>query len=154
MAVAEPTNCMKTVELDAPQRLLVKPENIIAMPMGLLGFEQVKKYVLLGAPEEEPFLWLQMLDNPAQGFVVVSPAAVVSNYTPDIPQADVDLLGIKSPADATVLNLVTVRGTESTVNLKGPIVINRHTLVAKQCIPTNVTGFPLQHPIASVPVAA
>lgn len=145
---------MKTVELDAPQRLPVKPENIISMPLGLLGFEHVKKYVLLGAPEEEPFLWLQMLDNVNQGFVVVSPATVVSNYTPDIPQADVDFLGIKTPADAIVLNIVTVRGTESTVNLKGPIVINRHTLVGKQCIPANVANFALQHPIAALPVAA
>jgi flagellar assembly factor FliW len=154
MAAAKPFTRMKTVELEAPQRLPVKPENIITMPLGLLGFEQVKKYVLLGSPEEEPFLWLQMLDNPSQGFVVVSPASVVPSYTPDIPQADVDMLGIKNAADAIVLNIVTVRGTESTVNLKGPIIINRHTLVGKQCIPVNVGSFPLQHPISSLPMAA
>lgn len=154
MPVAKPITRMKTVELDAPQRLPVKPENIISIPLGLLGFEQVKKYVLLGAPEEEPFLWLQMLDNPNQGFVVVPPASVVPNYNPDIPQADVDALGIKNSADAIVLNIVTVRGNESTVNLKGPLVINRHTLVGKQCIPVNVTNFALQHPISSLPVAA
>jgi len=145
---------MKTVELDAPQRLLVKPENIIAMPLGLLGFERVKQYVLLGTPEEEPFLWLQMLDNPNQGFVVVPPATAVPDYTPDISQGDIDFLGIKDPADAIVLNIVTVRGPETSVNLKGPIVINRHTLVGKQCIPTNVTAFALQHRIQSAPLAA
>jgi flagellar assembly factor FliW len=145
---------MKTVDVDAPQRLPVKPENIISMPLGLLGFEQVKKYVLIGTPEEEPLLWLQMLDNPNQGFVVVPPAAAVGNYTPDITQADVDFLGLKDASDAIVLNIVTVRGTDATVNLKGPIVINRRTLVGKQCIPTNVTGFALQHPIASLPLAA
>ena len=145
---------MKTVELDAPQRLPVKSENIISIPMGLLGFEQVKKYVLLGAAAEEPFLWLQMLDNPNQGFVVVPPANVVPNYNPDIPQADVDALGIKNPGDAIVLNIVTVRGNEPTVNLKGPIVINRHTLVGKQCIPVNAASFALQQPINPLPVAA
>src|SRR5262249_59674615 len=98
----------------------VKPENIISLPLGLLGFEQVKQYVLLGTPDEEPFLWLQMLDNPSQGFVVVPPAAVVPNYTPDIPQTDVDFLGIKNPGDAIVLNIVTMRGGDATVNLKGP----------------------------------
>lgn len=145
---------MKTVELDAPQRLPVKPENIISIPLGLLGFEQVKKYVLLGATEEEPFLWLQMLDNPNQGFVVVAPAAVVPHYTPDIGESDIQFLGIRAPADAIVLNIVTVRGGEATVNLKGPIIVNRHTLVAKQCIPTNVASFALQHPIAQMPAAA
>ena len=47
---------MKTGEPDEPQRLPVKKEHIISMPLGLLGFEQVKKYVLLANPEEEPFL--------------------------------------------------------------------------------------------------
>lgn len=145
---------MKTVEVDGSQRLLVKKENIISMPVGLLGFEQVKKYVLLATPEEEPFMWLQMLDNPSQGFVVVPPMAVIPGYAPDIAQADVDALGIKSPDDAIILNIVTVRNGETTVNLKGPIVVNRNTLVAKQCIPTNVAGFALQQPISLVPVAA
>jgi flagellar assembly factor FliW len=145
---------MKTVDLDEPQRLPVNKENIISMPLGLLGFERVKKYVLLNTREEEPFLWLQMLDNPAQGFVVVAPSVVLPAYAPDIHQADIDFLGIKSPADAIVLNIVTVRGGQATVNLKGPIVLNRHTLVGKQCIPGNVAQFAVQHPVNSMPVAA
>jgi flagellar assembly factor FliW len=143
---------MKTVE--ATQRLPVKPENLISIPLGLLGFEQAKKYVLLGVAEEEPFLWLQMLDSPSQGFVVVAPASVVPNYTPDISQADVDSLDIQTPADAIVLNIVTVRNGEATVNLRGPIIINRRTLVGRQCIPINVTAFALQHPITQMPIAA
>ena len=145
---------MKTVEIDELQKLPVKKENVISMPLGLLGFEQVKKYVLLVTPEEEPFLWLQMLDNPNQGFVVISPSAAVPGYAPDIPEADIEFLNIKSSADALVLNIVTVRNGQATVNLKGPIAINRHTLVGKQCIPTNVAEFALQHPIHSIPVAA
>jgi len=145
---------MKTVELDEPQKLPVQNENIISMPLGLLGFEQVKKYVLLVTPGEEPFLWLQMLDNPSQGFVVVSPSAAVPNYAPDIAPADIEFLNIQSPADAFVLNIVTVRNGQTTVNLKGPIVINRHTLVAKQCIPTNVGDFALQHLVQPATVAA
>jgi len=145
---------MKTVELDEPQRLPVKKENVISLPLGLLGFEQVKKYVLLITPEEEPFLWLQMLDNQSQGFVVINPSAVAPDYAPDIPQADIEFLGIQSPAEALVLNIVTVRNGQATVNLKGPIVINRNTLVGKQCIPTNVAEFALQHPVNSLPVAA
>lgn len=145
---------MKTVELDEPQSLPVKTENIISMPLGLLGFEQVRKFVLLATPEEEPFLWLQMLDNPNQGFVVVNPVVAVPDYAPDIPPTDVEFLGLKSAADALVLNIVTIRGGQATVNLKGPIVINRQTLVGKQCIPVNVAVYALQHPVAPVTVAA
>jgi len=145
---------MKTVELDEPQKLPVKKENVISMPLGLLGFEQVKKYVLLITPEEEPFQWLQMLDQANQGFIVVSPATVVPDYAPDIAQADIEFLGIQSPAEALLLNIVTVRNGQATVNLKGPIVINRKTLVGKQCIPTNVADFALQHAVNSLPIAA
>jgi flagellar assembly factor FliW len=157
IAVAQPLlnpNCMKTVELDEPQRLPVKKENVISMPLGLLGFEQVKKYVLLITPEEEPFLWLQMLDNQSQGFVVINPSTAFPDYAPDIAQADIEFLGVQSPADALLLNIVTVRNGQATANLKGPIVINRHTLVGKQCIPTNVAEFSLQHPVSPMPVAA
>jgi flagellar assembly factor FliW len=145
---------MKTVELDEPHKLPVNKENIISMPLGLLGFEQVKKYVLLITPEEEPFQWLQMLDQSNQGFVVVSPSVAGPDYAPDIAPADIEFLGIQSPADALVLNIVTVRNSQATVNLKGPIVINRHTLVGKQCIPTNVADFALQHPMTQMPIAA
>ena len=145
---------MKTVELDEPQTLPVKTENEISIPLGLLGFEQIKSYVMLATTEEQPFLWLQMLDNPNQGFVVVSPAAVLPNYAPDILPADVEFLGLKSAADALVLNIVTIRNGQATVNLKGPIVVNRQTLIGKQCIPNNVVSFGLQHPISALPVAA
>lgn len=145
---------MKTVELDEPQSRPVNKEDMISMPLGLLGFEQIKKYVLLATPEEEPFLWLQMLDNQNQGFVVIAPSAVAPHYAPNIADADIEFLDIKSPADALILNIATVRNGQATVNLKGPIVINRTTLVGKQCIPTNVGEFALQHPINPIPIAA
>jgi flagellar assembly factor FliW len=145
---------MKTVEIAEQERLQVKQENIIQMPLGLLGFEHIKKFVLLANPEEAPFMWLQMLDNANQGFVVVPPSSVLPNYAPDISSQDVEFLGIRAATDALVLNIVTVRGGEATVNLKGPLVVNRNTLVAKQCIPVNVANFSLQQPLAAIPVAA
>ena len=146
---------MKTVEQDELQRMLVKNENIITLPLGLLGFEHVKKYVLLANPEEAPFMWLQMLDNANQGFVVISPTTAVPDYAPDIAQEDVDFLGLKSAADAIVLNIVTVHANgEATANFKGPIILNRHTLVGKQVIPTNVGGFSLQRPLNTTAAAA
>jgi flagellar assembly factor FliW len=146
---------MKTAEANELESLPVKNENVITLPFGLLGFESTKQYVLLANPDEKPFLWLQMLEQDNQGFVVVSPSTVVPDYAPDISQQDVEFLGIKDPADAIVLNIVTVHANgEATVNLKGPIVLNRYTLVGKQVIPTNVQNFSLRHPLVPLPVAA
>lgn len=128
------------------ETLAVKSENILNLPLGLLGFEQHKQYVLLAHEEEVPFSWLQMLEPPRQSFLVIPPAVVLPDYRPELSEEDVQFLGLQSSEDALVFNIVTLRRTgEATVNLKGPIVVNRHTLVAKQVIPLNVADYSLQH---------
>jgi flagellar assembly factor FliW len=39
---------------------------------------------------------------------------------------------------------------EVTLNLKGPIILSRRTLVAKQVIPTNASEFSVRHPLPVV----
>lgn len=139
---------MKTIELIEPQQVGVKSENIIELPLGLLGFERVKNYVLLSRPNEEPFMWLQMLDKAGKSFLVVPPAHVLADYQPDITSEDVEFLGLSQPGDALVLNIVTLHGNgQATVNMKGPVVVNRHTFIGKQVIPNNVAQFGLRHPL-------
>jgi flagellar assembly factor FliW len=103
---------------------------------------------LLGSPEEAPFLWLQMVDDPKLAFLVVSPAAALKRYEPDISEEDVKFLNLDNPEDAMLFNIVTVHPEgRATVNLKGPVVVNRRTLVGKQIIPLNAGTFSLQQPI-------
>jgi flagellar assembly factor FliW len=119
--------------------------------MGILGFEQMKNYAILSNPAEEPFAWLQVKDNPALAFVVINPFLVVPEYQPDIPNPDVEFLGIKNPGDVLLFNIVTIhRSGRATVNLKGPIVINRHTYVGKQVVIGNAIQYSVQH---ALPVA-
>jgi flagellar assembly factor FliW len=43
---------------------------------------------------------------------------------------------------------VSLRGDgRATINLKGPIVLNRQTLIAKQVIPLNATTYSVAHPL-------
>ena len=63
-------------------------------------------------------------------------------------QEDADVLGLEQAQDAMVFNIVTMHQDGSaTVNLKGPIVINRQNLSGKQVIPLNSADFTLQHPL-------
>lgn len=118
------------------------------MPAGILGFETVKNYELLGSREEAPFMWLRMADDPNLAFLVIEPSFVVESYQPDVSETEVEFLGLSSAEDAWVLNIVTLHGDgQATVNLKGPILINRHTLVAKQVVPLNAADYALQHPL-------
>lgn len=142
--------CAETMEPEITARTPHK--NHVRIPTGLLGVEQIKDYVLSANPDEEPFAWLHVEDNSALAFVVIDPFVVMPDYKPDIPQVDVQFLQIKEANDAILFCIVTINdGEQPTVNLKGPIVINRHTHTGKQVIISNAGSYSVKHPL---PVAA
>lgn len=144
---------MKVAELNESQteRLVVGNEHLVTLPDGLLGFEGYTKFVLLANREEAPFHWLQVLEDPRLAFLVISPFEVCPGYELNIPDQDAARLGIHSPQDALIFNIVTIRPDGSaTVNLKGPVILNRQTLVGKQIVPLNAADLPIQHPLQSV----
>jgi flagellar assembly factor FliW len=120
----------------------------IRLPMGLLGFEKMKEYLLIANPGEEPFGRLQVKGDTSVAFVVLNPFLIVPDYHPDIPETDVEFLSLHNPQDAMVLNIVTVhKEGHATMNLKGPIVINRNTGIGKQVVIANGTDYSVQHPL-------
>ncbi len=140
---------MKTAETHTLGQVAVRDEHVLQMPLGLLGFEQFKRYALLSRPEEAPFLWLQVLDEPNLAFVVVAPTAVAPDYEPEISKEDVKFLDLRAPEDALIFNIVTLRGqNNATVNLKGPVLVNRRTLIGKQIVPLNAADLPVCQPIS------
>ena len=140
---------MKTAELLESEPVEAPAENLrVKLPLGLLGFERTKDFELVSHADYHPFFWLRFMDDPELAFPVVSPFVVNARYQPDISPEDERFLGLETPTDALVLCVVTVRsGDSSTVNLRGPIVINRHTLVGRQIVPVNASQFSLQHPL-------
>ena len=120
----------------------------VRLPMGLLGFERIKDYLLISNAAEEPFRWLRVKNDPALAFLVLEPFVALADYQPDIPESDVEFLGIRQPGDAVLYNVVTLHGTQrATINLKGPIVINRNTGIGKQVILANAVQYSVQHPL-------
>jgi flagellar assembly factor FliW len=139
---------MQTAELT--DMVLPMPRNgdIIELPVGLLGFEQFKQYVWIESPQESPFSWIQARQDPSLIFLLVPMAAILDNYAPEISDEDAEFLELSSPMDAEVYGIVTLHGDRrATVNLKGPILINRSTMRGKQVVLTNASEFPLQHPL-------
>lgn len=137
--------CAEMIETEMP---VVARRDLVRMPNGMLGFEEIKDYILTSNPGEHPFAWLQVQDNSALAFVVIDPFVAMPDYQPDIPQADVEFLKLKQADDALLLGVVTIHDEQrATVNLKGPIVINRHTHVAKQVIIANAAAYSVTHPL-------
>jgi flagellar assembly factor FliW len=137
---------MNTLELLELEKPTTQSNDVVLLPYGLLGFERVKNYSLLANAEEDPFLWLKMLEDARHAFLVLPPGLVVPNYSPDFEDEDVEFLELDDLADALILNIVTLReAAPATVNLKGPIVINRQTWIGKQVVPKNAGQFSARH---------
>lgn len=136
-------NCTVSTE---PETAAKPTVHAVRLPTGLLGFEQIKDYALATNPEEQPFMWLRVLDNSALAFVVIDPFIIKPDYLPDIPPADVDFLQLKKPEDALLLGIVTLNeGRQPTINLKAPVVLNRHTRIGKQVIIANANNYSVKH---------
>jgi len=123
---------------------------LLAFPEGLLGFETLRAAALSPIPEAPPFSWLKFEGDLAQSFLVVAPMYVTTAYRFELGSTDCRLLGIQRPADAGILNIVTLRPDGSlTVNLKGPIVYNKSTGEARQVVPINAAELPVNFPVAN-----
>ena len=124
--------------------------NIVHFPSGLLGFEQRKKFALVGRKQEAPFLWLEAQDDSGLAFIVVAPKHVVPDYQPELSDEDAKFLGLNTSRDALVLSIVALSGHgQATINLKGPLVINARTRIGKQIVPVNADDYSTQYPLAT-----
>jgi flagellar assembly factor FliW len=74
-------------------------------------------------------------DRPGLEFIVVSPGVLFDDYVIEIADADAVALGLEVASEVEVIVIVTAgRSPVPTVNLLGPIVINRRTAKAAQLV--------------------
>lgn len=117
-------------------KIEVDEKQIISFPDGILGFEFVKKFVILDSAEKTPFKWMQAYSEPDLAFVIIRPEDFMEKYDPSISQADLDALEAKSSDKLVIFSIVTIPANPScmTANLQGPIVINTKKRIGRQII--------------------
>jgi flagellar assembly factor FliW len=111
-------------------------DQMIRMPEGLLGFEELRRFAFLDIEEFRPFVWFLSADDPEVSFAVADPCHFHAGaYPVTLSEADERLLGLEpgDPIAVFVITAVNPRG-DVTGNLKGPIVLNTRTRVAKQLV--------------------
>lgn len=111
-------------------------EDIIAFPEGILGFADLKKFVLLDDPNDDIFAWLQSCDEPAIAFPVLEPELFAEAYNVTLAKTDFEALKMNSMDRARSFCIITIPEdpTAMTANLKAPIVINVPARMARQCV--------------------
>ena len=130
------------------------PANEIILPHGIIGFAEYKRAELLYLPDHLPFLWMKLKGPDTLQFIVIEPGGILPGYSPEIFDEDALQLDVRDPSEAMVLNIVTLlRQTpvDATVNLIGPIVVNRRTCIGRQLVISNYSRYSAHHALVEEP---
>jgi len=122
----------------------------ITFPAGLPGFPQAHRFELAPwGPAGSPFLLLSSVEDAEIGFVVVPPWVFYPEYEFELDTGTAERLGLAASEDAVVFAVVTLRERpeESTLNLLGPIVVNRFSHEAAQVVLPSA-GYSVRAPLA------
>ena len=115
----------------------IREQQIIDFPEGILGFDDVRKFVLLDAHDENsPLKWLQAYDEPNLAFVIIRPVDFMKEYELVVSMNDLEAVGADTAENLIVFAIVTIPSnpSEMTANLQGPIIINPEKRLGRQAI--------------------
>jgi flagellar assembly factor FliW len=142
---------MKVLADPAPAALAAPPSIELRFPTGIVGFPEHRRGEIFHLADQLPFQWLRLHGPAPLHFVVIDPCGFIPDYAPELFDDDATALGISGAADALIFNIVTVRDDPSraTVNLVGPIVVNRHTGAARQVVVANHSLYSARHPLVT-----
>lgn len=115
----------------------VQESEVVLFPEGLLGFNMFRRYTLIKDPDQEPFLWLQSLEEPDLAFVVVNPYLFFPGYDIQVKAQELAPLKIKNVAECDVVTIVTIppdQPMDLTTNLRGPLVVNVTEKLGRQVV--------------------
>lgn len=107
--------------------LLIEDKHIFHFEQGVLGFENLKEFVLISEEESDPFKWLISVEEPNIGFPLISPWLLDINYNPGKRFAE------KSKVGFVIVTLEDGHGS-MTANMKAPIILDVETTAGEQII--------------------
>jgi flagellar assembly factor FliW len=114
------------------------PEKTIRFPQGLIGFEDLRQFVVIPAKKEGPLFWIQSVDDPEIAFVVSDPTQFFLDYHVVPDKNEREKLGLTEGTDCFVLSVVTISpDRQITFNLAAPILYSPASNQAIQVILEN-----------------
>jgi flagellar assembly factor FliW len=122
--------------------------DVIHLPSGLIGFPELKQYVLLDHDKDSPFKWFQSLEDGAIAFVLIDPLLFNPEYVAEVTDAELAELDVQSEEDLVISVIVTVPSNPQnmTANLKAPLIFNLKNRRGKQVI-LNTSAYTTRHNI-------
>ena len=118
-------------DIDCPE------DKILKIPSGIIGFPASTRYLILDHDRDVPFKWMQSLDQAELAFVIIDPVWVKPDYHVTIALDEISELGRVNKSDLVMFVILTIPSDDPscmTANLRGPVVVNAATRIAKQLI--------------------
>lgn len=136
-------NTTKFGEIDIDEELIfdfVEP---------VIGYDNLRKYVLVEHSDDSAFRWLQSIEDMDLAFPVTSPAFFDIDYQFEIPTEKAEKINLNSVESLISLNIVSIPAynpRKATINLLAPIIINATNKQGMQIILSN-SNYPVKHPL-------
>lgn len=114
----------------------VPDDNVIHFQQGLIGFGDLRRFVIVENADAHPFCWLQSVDDPDIALVTVDPIRFFPAYECAPSSEDLNDLGLESVTEAQVFSVVILELDQNkvTLNLVAPVLVNLKQRLAKQVI--------------------
>ena len=127
----------------------ISEERIFNFVLPIIGFNELKKFVIIDLNKDSFFKWLQSVDDPELAFPIVSVFSMNVDYTLDLPDDVVENLKIENVESILVMNIASIpqdnpQGT--TLNLLAPLVFNVDKQLAGQVILSG-SGYDISFPL-------
>lgn len=107
-------------------KIEVPESKIIYLTEPILGFEEYQRYTIIRGLEDEPFYWLQSLDEGELAFIIINPFHFFKDYSFNLPQRIREKLEVKEDSEVLINTIVVIDQDTGDIrtNLKAPVVIN------------------------------
>ncbi len=126
------------------------PENTLQFPEGLIGFEDLRNFVVMPNEKEGPLFWIQSVDDPQVAFILTDPTGFYYDYKVVPDGRERQKLGIDDDSECLIVSVVSVPADRKiTLNLAAPILFAPKTNRALQVI-LEGTNFSPQTPLPTV----
>ncbi|MCD6526718.1 MAG: flagellar assembly protein FliW [Desulfuromonas sp.] len=125
------------------------PASVLTFPEGLIGFEDLRDFVVMPNEKEGPLFWIQSIEDPQVALVLTDPSNFFLDYQVAPEQQERDKLEISEEDSCFSLVVVTVHPDRKiTLNLAAPILFAPESNKAIQVI-LEKSGYDIQ---TSLPV--
>ena len=126
----------------------VPDKDVLFFSLGVLGFPEVRRYVMLDHGRNTPLKWLQAVDKPELAFPMVPATDLVEDYHITVSPDDLAALAMESTDELLAFVILTIpngKPEPTTANLKAPIVMNPTTHLALQVLVEQ--DYPIRYPL-------